>query len=76
MWFARLFGGRDDGSNDELPTATAPQRPVPGPSVAAVTCAPPVQNSTKAVPKKPAGFDPYNSGTFERGKAWERIGRR
>jgi hypothetical protein len=73
MWFARLFGGRDDGSDDELPTATAPQRPVVNPSA---TVAKHPQNGAKVAPKKPAGFDPYNSGSFERRNAWERIGRR
>lgn len=73
MWFARLFGGRDDGSNDELPTATAPQRPVIETSA---TAAQPARNAAKVAPKKPKGFDPYNSGSFERRNAWERIGKR
>ncbi|HMN43089.1 MAG TPA: hypothetical protein PKE27_00810 [Povalibacter sp.] len=76
MWFARLFGGRDDGSDDELPTATAPQRPVGNPSATVSKQPVPVQNGAKAAPKKPTSFDPYNSGSFERHKAWERIGRR
>jgi hypothetical protein len=73
MWFARLFGGRDDGGDDELPTATAPQRPVIETSAPA---AQPVQNAAKVEPRKPKGFDPYNSGQFERRNAWERIGKR
>ena len=76
MWFARLFGGRDDeGSDDELPTATAPQppaltRPPAVPTQSAV------QNGALKKPPKGKGFDPYNSGTFERQNAWERITRR
>jgi hypothetical protein len=72
MWFARLFGGRDDGSDDELPTA-APQRPVIETSAAATQ---PVQNVAKGAPRKSKGFDPYNSGQFERRNAWERVGKR
>ena len=75
MWFARLFGGRDTGSDDELPTATAPQRPVGNPSATAPKA--PAPTGTKApAKKKSTGFDPYNSGSFERHNAWERIGRR
>jgi hypothetical protein len=73
MWFARLFGGRDDGSDDELPTAAAPQRPVIETSANPPQ---PVQNGAKIAPRKPKGFDPYNSGQFERRNAWERIGKR
>lgn len=75
MWFARLFGGRrrDDGSDDELPTATAPQRPVVNPSA---TVAKQPRNKAKGTSRKPVGFDPYNSGSFERRNAWERVGRR
>ncbi len=76
MWFARLFGGRDDGSDDELPTATAPQRPAGNPSAAASKESQPAQTGAKVAPRKPKGFDPYNSGSFERRNAWERIGRR
>lgn len=82
MWFARLFGGReDDGSDDELPTATAPQRPVGNPSAPVSKQPAPAQSGerqggAKIASKKPTGFDPYNSGSFERHKAWERIGRR
>lgn len=74
MWFARLFGGRDDGSDDELPTATAPQPPVGNPSASIDKRIPASPHGAKVAPQK--GFDPYNSGTFERRNAWERIGRR
>jgi len=74
MWFARLFGGRpDDGEDDEQPTATPVVRPA---TSGAVTRPPaPVKSQAKVVPKG-KGFDPYNSGSFERRNAWERIGRR
>lgn len=72
MWFARLFGGRDDGSDDELPTASAPQPPVRE----AVPQPTSVQNAARSAQKKPQGFDPYNSGSFEHRNAWERVNRR
>lgn len=76
MWFAKLFGGRDDGSDDELPTAVAPPPPaLTAPTAAAPQPAEPVSAASAKAPKG-KGFDPYNSGTFERQNAWERIGRR
>jgi hypothetical protein len=78
MWFARLFGGRADEGEDDPPTATAVVRPA---NPEAVT-RPPARPAVKA-PVAPAkgtkpkgNFDPYNSGSFERRNAWERIGRR
>lgn len=75
MWFARLFGGRrDNGADDELPTAVAPSRPVVNSSAATAERTPAIQNPVKPAAKK--GFDPYNSGSFERRNAWERVNRR
>jgi hypothetical protein len=72
MWFARLFGGRDDGRDDELPTAVAP----PPPPATSIT----TTKTTVPAPAKPAkgkgGFDPYNSGAFERSNAWGSVKRR
>ncbi|HEU4485052.1 MAG TPA: hypothetical protein VFR96_06140 [Povalibacter sp.] len=69
MWFARLFGGRREREEDyEEPTAVAPPAPAP------TTTSKPVARPAGA--GKPKGFDPYNSGTFERRNAWERVGRR
>ena len=75
MWFARIFGGRSDEGEDEQPTAN----PVVRPATPTAVTRPPAQHTVaKAPAKKPAlkGFDPYNSGSFERRNAWERIGRR
>ena len=76
MWFARLFGGRDDGRDDELPTAVAP----PPPPATSVTTTKRPTVTAAPVPAKPAkgkgGFDPYNSGAFERRNAWESVKRR
>lgn len=68
MWLKKLFGWKSDASDDEParhpPVATASARKPP--------------SKVAAKPKKTAqqGFDPYNSGTFERHNAWERVHRR
>lgn len=73
MWFAKLFGGREDEGADEEPTAVPPAEA----STPAIT-RPPAKPARKArvIDPKGKGFDPYNSGSFERRNAWERIGRR
>jgi hypothetical protein len=70
MWFAKWFGGRNElEDNDEPARFTAP----PTRSTQ--------QSSTTIVRQKKAtgsvkGFDPYNSGAFERRNAWEKISKR
>jgi hypothetical protein len=69
MWFAKWFGGRNELEDTDEPARFA---------------APPTrshqQSSTTIVrQKKPGsvkGFDPYNSGAFERRHAWEKISKR
>ena len=77
MWFARLFGGRDDRSTDEEPRV----KPAPAPTAKAPTA--PAKRPQSQLTLQPSqteakrkGFDPYNSGSFERRNAWERTGRR
>jgi hypothetical protein len=70
MWFAKWFGGREeDEDTDEPARFAAPATPDPQQSA-----------TTVVVPKKKpatgAGFDPYNSGSFERRNAWERVSKR
>lgn len=75
MWFARLFGGRDDRDDYEEPTAVAPSaRPAAKAPASAVNRLPPAPSQTPAPKRK--DFDPYNSGSFERRNAWERVNRR
>lgn len=88
MWFARLFGGRGDDSPDEEPTAAPVERPAVKRAETAVRRPPsrPDQGASNSADGAPAltlakepkrkGFDPYNSGSFERHNAWERVGRR
>jgi hypothetical protein len=73
MWFAKWFGGRDVREQYEEPTATAP---VPQPAKPTTTQLPKRPAAASVDPAKRKGFDPYNSGTFERRNAWERVTRR
>jgi hypothetical protein len=73
MWFGKWFNRHRDEENDEPARFAAPD----------VVHAP-QEDSTKTrgansqpAKREPAkGFDPYNSGAFERRNAWERIARR
>ena len=83
MWFAKFFGGRKVEADDEPARFAAPesaktlqpvrrvQGEVSNPTVKAKGAA-----GKKAGRASKAGFDPYNSGSFERGNAWERVIRR
>jgi len=66
MWFAKWFGGRNEVEDTDEPARfAAPATPAPQQSAATVRL------------KKPgSGFDPYNSGSFERRNAWERVSKR
>jgi hypothetical protein len=73
MWFAKWFGGRKEVSEEtDEPARFAPpttRRPEePAHTVQAR------KPGSPAVAKK--GFDPYNSGSFERRNAWEKVSRR
>ena len=70
MWFAKWFGGRNDDSE--------PSEHPPHPAARTVKARPddvrPLNTSdTKKKPAAGKGFDPYNSGTFDKNKAWERV---
>jgi hypothetical protein len=67
MWFAKWFGGRNEVEDTDEPARfAAPAAPAPQ------------QSATTVVRKKKpgGGFDPYNSGSFERRNAWERVSKR
>lgn len=76
MWWARLFGGRTVEADDE------PARFAPPESAQTRLPVQRVQGNVSGAkagkPAKPSkgGFDPYNSGAFERSQAWERVIRR
>ena len=71
MWFAKWFGGRKAVEEDDEPARhAAPTESRPA------TAAPQVRRPGDAKASPGKGFDPYNSGAFERRSAWERVGRR
>lgn len=71
-WLAKWFGRwRDEHEDDEPARFPAPQnlktaskKPASPPKVTA---------SVRTPAQKKQGFDPYNSGAFERHNAWERT---
>ena len=74
MWLGKWFNRHRDEENDEPARFSAPQIVRP-PEEEPATQSNGATN--KPAKLKPAtGFDPYNSGAFERRNAWERIHRR
>lgn len=76
MWLARLFGRRKVTEDDEparfAPPSTPPVQAVKRPSTVGKRGI----HADKVAGKAKSGFDPYNSGSFERANAWERVIRR
>ncbi|HEX7115801.1 MAG TPA: hypothetical protein VF193_11780 [Steroidobacter sp.] len=74
MWLAKWFGRREARpEEDDEPPRVPPQqisRPVRTPP------APAQKPRVSATKPAEQGFDPYNSGAFERRNAWERVVRR
>jgi hypothetical protein len=72
MWFAKLFGEREDDSEP----SEHPPHPASNAPKATPTNVRPVIDKVEGTPKKATakkGFDPYNSGTFDRNQAWQRV---
>jgi len=86
MWFARLFGGRKVEADEPARFAAPPSAktlPPVGPAQGNSSNATAKPNGAagksppKAAPKaRKGGFDPYNSGSFDRSDAWKRVIRR
>jgi hypothetical protein len=80
MWLARLFGGRKAKAAQPARSARSARPLQP------VTRMPSVGSAKRGIhagkvadrmaDKVNSGFDPYNSGTFDRNDAWERVIRR
>jgi hypothetical protein len=72
MWFAKWLGGRNEVEETDEPARHAMPNTRPAQQLE--------QSGTTTVRKKATGslkgFDPYNSGSFERRNAWERISKR
>ena len=70
MWFAKWFGGRETPTDDDEPARFT-----------VVRTARPEQDTTQSrtvakTPKKTGkgkGFDPYDSGAFDRRNTWDRT---
>jgi hypothetical protein len=73
MLFGKWFNRHRDEENDEPARFSAPQIVRPAEEDSTQTRG---ANPKPAKPKPANGFDPYNSGAFERRNAWERITRR
>jgi len=79
MWLIRLFGGRKAKAAGR-PARIAPR--VSDSPTPPVKRSPSVGNAKRGIHadkvsnKAKSGFDPYNSGSFERANAWERVIRR
>lgn len=68
MWFPKWFGGGNEVQETDEPARFAAP---PGRD--------PQSSATTIVGKKKApggGFDPYNSGSFAKRNAWERVSKR
>jgi hypothetical protein len=74
MWFAKLFGGRGSHEEDEQPSARPASLTNAGLGTAGLAPSTPARRRAKDTRGK--GFDPYNSGAFQRRNAWERVNRR
>jgi hypothetical protein len=70
MWFAKWFGGRS--VQDDEPARFAPVPPRPKPPAKRMQSQVGA-NKDSAAEQGKSGFDPYNSGNFDRNKAWERV---
>lgn len=76
-WLARWFGGRK--VHEDEPARFAPPSPPP---VRAMKSSSRFGSPRRGIhadevaDKVKSGFDPYNSGSFERHNAWERVSRR
>jgi len=74
MWFARLFGSSDDDSEpSEFPPHPAANVTKAPSDTSRPSARTDLENSKKAHLPKGKGFDPYNSGSFDKQKAWERV---
>lgn len=69
MWFAKWFGGRSD--QDDEPARFAP--PASRPLAPAKSAQSNAAKSNAGIPQDKRGFDPYNSGGFDKNQGWGRI---
>ena len=70
MWFAKWFGGRSSQERKRARIAPVVSRPVVPAQRARDNVAAKADSASRQVKR---GFDPYNSGSFDRNQAWERV---
>jgi hypothetical protein len=71
MWFAKWFGGRS--VQEDEPARFAPVAPRPATPAQRVQGKVSGTQAGSAEKQVKSGFDPYNSGGFDRNQAWERV---
>ena len=71
MWFAKWFGGRSD--RDDEPARFAPVAPKSVKPAKRTQGNVGGANATADPKQDKSGFDPYNSGSYDRNQAWERV---
>jgi len=74
MWLKKLFAARERGNpavSTARPMAT-PATTAPG----AQTGAPTLRSHTRNRLRSDKGFNPYDSGSFAKDNAWERVTRK
>lgn len=71
MWFAKWFGGRSD--EDDEPARFAPPATPKSAAPAKRTQGNAGGQPNAANGQSKSGFDPYNSGSYDRNRAWERV---
>jgi hypothetical protein len=74
MWLKKLFGARDPHRDDD--PGEEPSRVPPVPVRHTQTGSHDLKKITEQKLAPKGGFDPYNSGTFKKDNAWERVTRK
>jgi len=74
MWLKRLFGQREE--RDQPDPGEEPSRVPPTPPRLTQTGSHDLKKLTEQKLAQKGGFDPYNSGTFKKENAWERVTRK
>lgn len=77
MWLARLFGTKAETVYEEssVPPVDMPMPPDDSLTQTSVTSMTSIRRHRSGDTPK-SGFDPYNSGAFERSRTWEKVTKR
>jgi len=75
MWLKKLFGSRDERAEHDPGEEPSRVPPVPQ-NQHTQTGSHDLRKITEQKLAPKSGFDPYNSGTFKKENAWERVTRK